>query len=350
MNPFNWMLNAQLLTSRYRTPGINGSAGGAGGYSPPSYVPPAYDATDEDTQRRAQNAGRSALLAGLLNSYMNRGQGTGDAFTAMRAASQGVLDSADADARQRMIDARQQRMDQSLEAARQAEIANKAHDNSVADAAAAAKVHADEVKAAADVASRQAELEHRRALVVQVRKVNPTLADQLETQVEAEKFPVGEAIGAHAPRETGQSPGAAAREERAVAAAERAAHSAQMRDIADRAKEIEDSMAADAPTDWTGKVNEKQLRQIRVQARKQAEAEIAGVPMTGSGAGATHTAASTRAPTSAPAAKPAATSLDDVTDPVLKAQIATARAAKKPDGSRYTDDEIVAHLRSQGRL
>lgn len=67
------------------------SMGAPDPYTP--YVP--FDPyQDPETQRRASNAGRSAMFGGLLNSYLNRGQGVGDAFTGMQEARQGVVDRA----------------------------------------------------------------------------------------------------------------------------------------------------------------------------------------------------------------------------------------------------------------
>jgi hypothetical protein len=98
------------------------------------------------------------------------------------------------------MEERQRRMDESLEAARQAEIENKRIDNERIQAEYEAKRRDAETKAVTDAAAHAAEVERRKALVAEVHRVNPTLASQLATMIDSDKFPVGEAVGAAAPK------------------------------------------------------------------------------------------------------------------------------------------------------
>lgn len=66
---------------RYNTPGI---AGGTFGDLGP---PPTFAFDEEEARRRARRAGLGALTAGMLEAYLNRGQGVGDAFAAQQRAS-----------------------------------------------------------------------------------------------------------------------------------------------------------------------------------------------------------------------------------------------------------------------
>lgn len=155
---------------------------------------------DEETQRRAQNQGTSALLAGILGSMLNRGQGMDTALLNAQQARQGVYDRSREDYRIRTQDERQRQQDEDEGRRLDLYEENIRADNARAEAAAKAKAEQDAAERAAKEAARQAEVEENRRLVDKVRKVDPTLADQLSELVESERFPVGEAVGATSPK------------------------------------------------------------------------------------------------------------------------------------------------------
>jgi hypothetical protein len=85
--------------------------GNPGHYSAPlahplSSVSNPYNYTFDETSARAdaQRAGSAAMVAGLLNSYLNHGQGAGDAFLLERKAYDQSMSDAEDSARQQALD------------------------------------------------------------------------------------------------------------------------------------------------------------------------------------------------------------------------------------------------------
>lgn len=254
MNPYNWLLQAQLLRS-----GMPRRVQQSTPYDP-------YN-DDEETQRRARDAGRSALLAGMLNSYLSRGQGVGDAFTSMSKARQGVLDRAGEEQRQRAFDERQARTDAGAERARVAEIDNKRVDNE-------REQHAIEARVAEANAKRQAaEADQARtdALRAKLVKVNPHAADFTDEQVHAE---YAKRYGYHEP----DKPRAVAEhvDKPPTPAELRAERGEEQRQLKTRQDELYDEwLAGKSPADvW--RLTEADKAKARIDARHRAAEESGG--------------------------------------------------------------------------
>lgn len=309
------------------------NSGGGAGNGGDDYSP--FALLDDDTRRRAADAGRSALLAGMLNAYMNRGRGVGDAFTAMSTARQGVLDRELEQRRLRAYDERQRRSDASLEASRHVEAENKRIDNE------RAQREVDARAAEAEAKHKAAEAEQARVVAQRERllKDNPAAANYSDKQVEDE---YGKRYGYHEPDKPQEiSPGAYLRDPRTgdiiyhaperperdkppTPAELRAERGEEQRQIKARQDELYDEWLAALSSVQVYGLTEADKAKAKLNARHQAEKELGGADTTTLHGGNKGTSASAR--------------LESVTDAVTKHKIAVARS------HNYTDEQIAEFL------
>lgn len=235
----------------------------------------------EEARKRARRSSSSALVGGLLEAYLNRGEGIGRAFELQRHAFDTSMDRSQQDYERQVNEARQRQADRENAEYRRAQISNIDVDNRRQESESRARAE----EAARKKATEEAERARIEAMRAELVKSDPRAARWSDKQIE-------EAYGPQdAPRPTEVSPGGYLVDPKTgkviyhaperpkehgggeTPAQARAAANAIQAQVKRRTNELMDEWKANTNPHL---INPQKEAQARIEARQRAEAEVRG--------------------------------------------------------------------------